>query len=173
MTRGLITLAAFIVGCAVAVRPPSMEANRLAESGWTENPGALILLVNSPHPYLTILNAFPFRLRIGLLERVPTRMRYGDTYSPLGPRDQETLWTGELPLTAFLNTERFVRHGYIGLRPVGITRVPNPLRGDCPPDLVRAATADLRGHNLRILEVRSRMRDDHYGCVYGFRYVTD
>ncbi|MCC6563692.1 hypothetical protein IT087_02260 [Candidatus Uhrbacteria bacterium] len=162
-----------VVGCASVTRPPSLETNRLAESGWTDEPGALILLVNSPLPYLTILNAFPFRLRIGLLERTPSRMRYGETYAPLGPRAEETLWVDELPLTAFLNTERFVRHGYIGIRPVGITRVPNPLREQCPSDLVRAATADLHGHNLRILEVRTRRRDDRYGCVYGFRYVTD
>jgi hypothetical protein len=166
-------MAALLIGCAAASLPRRPDAPSASERGWTEEPGALILLVNSPVPYLTILNAFPFRLRIGLLERTPTRMRYGETYSPLGPRAEETLWTGELPLTAFLNTERFVRDGYIGIRPVGITRVPNPLHARCPSDLVRAATADLHGRNLRILEVRTRRRDDRYGCVYGFRYVTD
>ena len=152
------------------MRLPAHEA----EDGWLQHVGALILRVHAPQDYLTILNAFPFSISIELLERTESAWQHAEPFKPIAPgTGGETLWEGELHLTTFLNTSRFVRHGYFAARPAGLTRVPNPLRERCPPDLVQAAVCDLHGRNLLILEPHLRARDAHYGCVYRFSYAIE
>lgn len=169
----LAIVCAGLIACATAA-PRARRPVSHADESWRHHPRALLLLVSDPRPYLTILNAFPFQLRIALLERAHHPGRFGGAYWPIGPSTEgETAWTGELPLTIFLNTDRFVETGYLGLRATGMTRVPNPLRRHCPSDLVQAAVVDMDGRNLRILEVRRRLRDERYGCIYSFRFITD
>lgn len=175
MSRNLLLAAVYasLIACATAAAPRIPQVSHAGE-GWRDHPRALLILINEPTAYLTIRNAFPFSLRIALLERAEYRHRYGHAYWPIADTTEgETAWTGELPLTIFLNTDRFVETGYLGLRPTGITRIPNPLRRHCPSDLVRAAVVDLDGSNLRILEVRRTLPDERYGCIYRFRFADD
>lgn len=169
--RAWLMAVVMLLGCAGGhVRPPRPVSH--AGESWREHPRALLLLINSPRDYLTILNAFPFHLRIALLERSDRPQRFGSPYWPIASSTEgETEWAGELPLTIFLNTDRFVETGYLGLRATGMTRVPNPLRRRCPSDLVQAAVVDMDGRHLRILEVRRGLRDERYGCIYRFRYT--
>lgn len=163
-----------LILCACVSPHPIPPRTAHADADWYDHVGALIVRIRSPDGYITIPNAYPFVLYIDLLETSPYRWQPHDPFVPIEQgAGRETVWNGDVRITAFLNTERFVRHGYIAIRPTGLTRVPNPLRSRCPRNLIQAAVTDMEGDNLLILEPHLVGRVERHGCLYRFRYLVD
>lgn len=169
MRHALVALV--LLGCA-AVPPRRTPPRHYAEDGWIEHVGVLFVRIQPPDSYRTVANLFPFFVTVGGLEHSRSAWQHAEPFSPISEaRNYE--WDEPLIINLFLNTARFVRHGFFYVRPFGLTRVPNPLRERCPEDLLQAAISDMHGRNQLILEPHLVGRDDHYGCVYRFDYIID
>ncbi len=148
-------------------RASTLPESSAIEAGWTENARALVIYIHDPYRYLTVLNAYPFSLRVTMLERSDLVWQHADRWRPIAEGTTgEMLWEHPLRLLTFINVDRFLSEGRIALRPVGHTVVENPLRDRCPLDLVHVGTADLDGGNIRVHDVVTAGRDDRYGCLY-------